>query len=365
MRLFRPGAVGLHAHGWTKRSGGWERFGTGVGRPRQGGYRLTGNEAPELENFSRMLAERTTRIPSLDWAASRFELGAERSSLIEALSDYLLALRGLLEGGGPARTSLSARVAALACEPYEREQGRVTVERALAIERKLMSGGRYKPVAGASPLDVIAEVEELLRRLLKGLATGELGGDLRVAADEILLSEGLSAIHVESPGIQETAEWRLPEPSSDESLDLSTISDANLGEAEIEVHRAETVEAEVHEEDASETNEIGGLSVRGGGEDRQPTTRIVVDEVELPEIMGAESDHRASTPPPDFGGRADWFAAPDGEPEWPAFASPRRKQHKHDTEREPSTDRVRYLFPVPDATDWEVGELRYDRKKTS
>jgi hypothetical protein len=365
MRLFRPGAVGLHAHGWAKRSGGWERFGTGVGRPRQGGYRLTGNEAPELESFSRMLAERTTRIPSLDWAASRFELGAERGSLIEALSDYLLALRGLLEGGGPARTSLSARVAALACEPYEREQGRVTVERALAIERKLMSGGRYKPVAGASPLDVIAEVEELLRRLLKGLATGELGGDLRAAADEILLSEGLSASHVDPPGIQETAEWRLPEPTSDEALDLSAISDANLGEAEIAVHRGETVEAEADDEDVSETNEIGDLSVRRGGEDRQPTTRIIVDEVELPEIMGAESDHRASTPPPDFGGRADWFAAPDGEPEWPAFASPRRKQQKHDTDRQPSTDRVRYLFPVPDATDWEVGELRYERKKTS
>jgi hypothetical protein len=365
LRLFRPGAVGLHAHGWAKRSGGWERFGTGVSRPRQGGYRLTGNEVAELESFSRMLTERTTRVPSLDWAASRFELGAERSSLIEALSDYLLALRGLLEGGGPARTSLSARVAALACEPYEREQGRVTVERALAIERKLMSGGRYKPVAGASPLDVIAEVEELLRRLLKGLATGELGGDLRVAADEILLSEGLSAIHVDSPGIQETAEWRLPDPTPGDALDLSTISDANLGEAEIEVHRTETRESGVREEDASETNEIGDLSVRRGGEDRQPTTRIVVDEVELPEIMGAESDHRASTPPPDFGGRADWFAAPDGEPEWPAFASPRRKQQKHDADRQPSTDRVRYLFPVPDATDWEVGELRYERKKSS
>jgi hypothetical protein len=362
MRLFRPGAVGLHAHGWAKRSGGWERFGTGVGRPRQGGYRLTGNEAPELERFSRMLAERQTRVPSLDWAASRFELGAERSSLIEALSDYLLALRGLLEGGGPARTSLSARVAALACEPYEREQGRVTVERALAIERKLMSGGRYKPVAGASPLDVIAEVEELLRRLLKGMAMGELGGDLRVAADEILLSEGLSAIHVDSPGVQETAEWRLPDPRPDESLDLTAISDANLGEAEIEVHHAQDEEL-AEPETASETNEIGDLSVRRGGDDPQPTTRIVVDQVELPDLMGPESDHRASTPPPDFGDRADWFSAGDGEPEWPAFASPRRKQH-HDEERQPSTDRVRYLFPVPDATDWEVGELHYDRKKS-
>ena len=227
-----------------------------------------------------------------------------------------------------------------------------------------MSGGRYKPAAGASPLDVIAQVEELLRRLLKGMAMGELGGDLRVAADEILLSEGLSGIHSESPGIGETAEWRLPDPRPDETLDLSAISDAHLGDAEIEVHRPESVEEPTEIPTASETNEIGDLSVRGGGEDRQPTTRIIVDQVELPDLMGPESDHPASSPPPDFGGRADWFAAGDGEPEWPAFASPRRGQ-KHEAEREPSTDRVRYLFPVPDATDWEVGELRYERKRSS
>ena len=47
MRLFRPGAVGLASHGWAKRSGGWERFGTGASRPRQGGYRLTGNEVAD------------------------------------------------------------------------------------------------------------------------------------------------------------------------------------------------------------------------------------------------------------------------------------------------------------------------------
>src|SRR5262249_51557253 len=55
LRLFRPGAVGLAPHGWAKRIGGWERFGTGVGRPRQGGYRLTGNEIGDLESFSRAL----------------------------------------------------------------------------------------------------------------------------------------------------------------------------------------------------------------------------------------------------------------------------------------------------------------------
>ncbi len=317
MRLFRPGAVGLAAHGWAKRTGGWERFGTGASRPRQGGYRLTGNEVGDLESFARTLNERGSRMPSLDWAASRFELGAERGSLIEALSDYLLALRGMLEGGGAAKTTLSARVAALACEPYEREQGRVTVERALAIERKLMSGGRYRPVAGASPLDVIAELEELLRRLLKGLATGELGGDLRAAADEVLLSEGLSATHVETPGMGETAEWRLPDPTPDEALDLSAIADGNIGDEEISVHRAEN-------DDETETNQMGDLSVRGAEEDRQPTTRIVVDDVELPDLMATEGDHRAPTQPRN-GDRADWFSAGDGEPEWPAFARPARR----------------------------------------
>jgi hypothetical protein len=354
MRLFRPGAVGLASHGWAKRTGGWERFGTGASRPRQGGYRLTGNEVGDLEEFARTLNERGSRMPSLDWAASRFELGAERGSLIEALSDYLLALRGLLEGGGAARTTLSARVAALACEPFEREQGRITVERALAIERKLMSGGRYRPVAGASPLDVIAELEELLRRLLKGLATGELGGDLRSAADEVLLSEGLSATHVETPGIGETAEWRLPDPAPDDALDLSAISDGNLAGKEITVHRAA-------KDDQSETNQMDGLSVRGAEEDRQPTTRIVVDDVELPDIMSAEGDLPAPTRPDDNGGRADWFSAGDGEPDWPAFGRPRRKDHVN---REPSQDRVRYLFPVPDATDWSVGELRYERNQS-
>jgi hypothetical protein len=119
------------------------------------------------------------------------------------------------------------------------------------------------------------------------------------------------------------------------------------------VHRAE-------QDDASDTNQMDDLSVRGGEEDRQPTTRIVVDDVELPEIMSAEGDHRAPTRPSEEG-RADWFSAGDGEPEWPAFAKPRRKDHVN---REPSKDRVRYLFPVPDATDWSVGELRYERKRS-
>jgi hypothetical protein len=70
-----------------------------------------------------------------------------------------------------------------------------------------------------------------------------------------------------------------------------------------------------------------------------------------------------TSPEPDTRERKDWFSAGDGEPEWPAFASPRRR--KEHVRREPSTDRVRYLFPVPDATDWNVGELDYGRTHSS
>ena len=358
LRLFRPGGVGLAAHAWVRRADGWERFGTGATRPRNGGYRLTGNEVGELTSFSRVLTESGAGIPSLAWAISRFELGNDRSSLIEALSDYLLALRGLLEGGGSTGAGMTARVPALVCEGAdEREAARVCIERALQIERKLMSGARYRPAAGASPLEVISELEELLRRVLKGLATGELGGDLRSEADRILLSEGMQGSNsgIAGSGMQgasaapeqtmgETAEWRIPDPVADDDLVIHRASD-----------EAET-----------ETREFAhGVAHEGA----QPTeaTRIVVTDVELPDIVSDEPKPKPR-PEPQTEDQpvADWFASSDGELEWPAFASPRRgRPDEHHELDKDATERVAYLFPVPDATDWDVGELSYERKRSS
>lgn len=356
LRLFRPGAVGLSPHGWARRAAGWERFGTGAPRPRHGGYRLTGHEVAELEAFSRTLTERGARLPALAWAISRFDLGAERPSLIEALSDYLLALRGLLEGGGRAKMSLTARVGALACEGADqRERARVSLERALTIERKLMSGARYRPTADASPLEVIAEVEELLRRILKRLATGELEGDLRVTADEMLLAEGLKAADFAEPAMDETAEWRIPDPSPDvEELDLAGVADARAGE--IEVHRTEAV--------AEEAEAVADVAETVAEEEAETaTTRIVVTDVELPTIIGASSDHPSSS---EDKPKTDWFSAGEGEGEveWPAFASRRRDRGEKPELDDEAADRVRYLFPVPDSTDWDVGELEVEPKRS-
>jgi len=209
---------------------------------------------------------------------------------------------------------------------------------------------------------VIAELEELLRRVLKGLATGELGGNLRAAADERLLSEGLGAAHTIPPTRGETAEWRLPELTSDqesEGLDLSEIADGHVGE--IDVRRT-----------ADDPDEGEAL-----GEETKETTRIIVDHVELPNLMSAEGDHPSTSekdlprtsdaepPSTSLTDRADWFSAGDGEVEWPAFASPRRDRNgkKPERERAKPSDTVRHLFPVPDATDWDVGELRYESKR--
>ena len=53
------------------------------------------------------------------------------------------------------------------------------------------------------------------------------------------------------------------------------------------------------------------------------------------------------------------------EVDWPAFASPRREPGEKREADDEAADRVRYLFPVPDATDWDVGELRYEREHPS
>ena len=96
-------------------------------------------------------------------------------------------------------------------------------------------------------------------------------------------------------------------------------------------------------------------------------------DVELPEIMAADETSSDETPlsraraggvTRKRGARFSDRLDGTGEVEWPAFASPRRDRDAEE-EREGASDRVRYLFPVPDSTDWDVGELRYERKRSS
>ena len=109
--------------------------------------RLLARRSPSAGTpFQRLAAGRPGFPTTLGRALNRFEAGLERNVVVEALNDHLLALRFLLEGGGPADLGLSMRVAALCAEPDGRAEVKAVVDRAIGLERELWSG---EPAPGA------------------------------------------------------------------------------------------------------------------------------------------------------------------------------------------------------------------------
>jgi hypothetical protein len=311
LRLFKAGGVGLGPHAWAKNPGDrWKRLATGVARPRAGGYRLTDAELGDLAALWRAVADRSTASTTLARATSRFEAGLERPALLEALSDYLLALRFLFEGGGAADVGLPMRVAGICGEPDERPAIKAGVERALALEGALMRG--ELPAEG--PLEVVAELEERTRSILRDAASGRLGVDLRAAADEALLADGLAvgegAIEVRG----ETEEWGVVDPEP-ESVDLQE------NEAE------------------------------------QETQVLMAPKVTKREPPQAEERPKSN----------DWLSEVDDSHgdtlDWPERPEALKLLDQRPAERERARRRVRHLFPRPDTTEWGVAELQYDRRR--
>ena len=120
-------------------------------------------------------------------------MGCGRRLESEALSDYLLALRALVESGGDAgRSSLALRVAVLCAEEGERKRVQRRIELAQALERFVMGDGGEDPyldaVGSDSPRTLVNEVERHLRALLRDVMCGYLDADLRSVADGLLLA---------------------------------------------------------------------------------------------------------------------------------------------------------------------------------
>ena len=114
-RRARPGRLAAHAARGRGRSAASGTSG------RASGVLLIGEAAEdELRAFCNLIARRTPRAGELAWALRRFELGCERPSAFEALTDHLLALRALLEPEGPQSGRLAGRVAALCATPEQR-----------------------------------------------------------------------------------------------------------------------------------------------------------------------------------------------------------------------------------------------------
>jgi len=115
-------------------------------------------------------------------------LGCERAMEAQALSDYLLALRALLDATTAAgQASMAPRLAALCAEEGARGDVQHRLEAALALERFVMGGATGVRFDTESPRELVDEAENHLRALLRDVLCGYLEADLKGVADDILL----------------------------------------------------------------------------------------------------------------------------------------------------------------------------------
>lgn len=259
LRLFRPGSVALGMTAQADIAGSWHQVSMPFsGRSREDAWLLRPSDEEELRQFVNAVrrVERRTRIA---WALKRFETGLERTVPAEGLTDFLLALRALLEADDDrGKAALPARVSALCAQDAERIRVREEVEAAFALERLAIDGnvGRAdrKRLEKLAPLDVIAGAERHLRALLHDLVCGYLATDLKTLADEILTADG------EPAGIEIVAEdpvylEPVPDPGApptsdptqtvefeavfDDTAEISAIDMRDEPEADFDVPRGD------------------------------------------------------------------------------------------------------------------------------
>jgi hypothetical protein len=218
LRLWAPGAVGVGAPGWRRADEGrWQPLPLGLGGDPGGGggsawFLAAGDEAGLREFFAAIDAAEPPR--TVAWALDRFEMGSARGDDEEALSDYLLALRALLDATSDAgEASLALRVAALCAEEGRRKLVQRRIEAAIGLERFVMGGTpRLRPDQD-SPRELVAEVESHLRALLRDVLCGYLDADLKGVADDILLERTPEPfIEIRARDLRKQAPEQPPEP---------------------------------------------------------------------------------------------------------------------------------------------------------
>jgi hypothetical protein len=272
----------------------------------------------ELVELAATLEARPDPDSALTWAVGRFEMGCERPTALEGLSDHLLSMRAVLEGHGPVGASLPLRAAALIeDDSMDRLQARERVEDVLELERAMMNG---LPMERA--VELATWMEEGTRKLLREAALGELGDDLSTTADETLIVNGLEAGDAEiMVSVQSELPVEEPEVFSEPEPELRVIAEP-------------------------EPSEELQLPV-----DELPEEEYVEQETRIMEPIPAQDEIKITATP--------WLeevseSRPGDSLEWPAD-SDRDIQHRERID----TPRVRHLFPVPDS-DWDVEHLEFE-----
>jgi hypothetical protein len=359
MRMFKTGGIGLAPFAFAPTgSDTWRRITTGAPATRPGGYRLTEEEGGRLADFAALLEQRPDPDGALTWAVGRFEMGCERESAMEGLSDHLLALRAVLEGHGPVGASLPMRASALiADDNYDRIAARERMEEVLELERALMHGSTLDRA-----IELATWIEDGARRLLRKAALGELGPDLSTIADETLITTGLDAGDAEITVFAQDdfpdVEATFADEEEDESTSFAAIEQTPAEEFKVvEFPTAKEPEPEPEAED--------GQIFDGFADDIRDAELYLGDEPHL-EHEDEDTETRIMEPIPAPGEikvtAAAWLDEVSEEQrgnslEWPAQED-RDLQHRERID----TPRVRHLFPVPDAN-WDLSHPEFDYKR--
>jgi hypothetical protein len=184
LRLFERGGYAVGPVGWSRTDfGPWCPVPLGSsGRPRLITF-ISVEQEDEFRAFCSLIARRVPSSGELAWALNRFEMGCERLAPFEAVTDYLLALRALLEPEGPASGRLAGRLAAICARPEDRADLAERVARTISLEKAVIAGIAPSERGGDA---LVEELSEHLRALLRDTVCGHLAPDLRGVADELL-----------------------------------------------------------------------------------------------------------------------------------------------------------------------------------
>ena len=222
-----------------------------------------------------------------------------------------------------------------------------------------MSGARYRPDAGR-----LAAGRD---RRARGAAAAHPQGGWRPAssratcaraADEILLADGLGVADA-----RRAERWARrpsggsPIPRRDDELDLSAIADGHM--AEIEVRRTADEDDPVRSSQEATPHEVSDEPA--DHEDHRHRRRTTGDHgLDRASTRLRRASFAGEIPRRRRTGSPPATTASSSGPPSPARAATATPS----ASRAQASEDVRHLFPVPDATDWDVGELRYERKRS-
>ncbi len=402
LRLYKEGSVGLGPFGFAPvGDSSWRRIETAVAPPRPGSYFLIESEVERLNQLIACLAKESPAADRIEFAQRRFQYGCERENPVEALSDHLLAIRASLGGEGVIDAPLAARAAALITGNAEDLRSRERVELALDLEQTMVNGEDLTSIGGESATYISAWIEDSTRHILREAVLGHYGTSLNVAAEETLLTTGLTAGEGSVSDYGSTAEWDvieepeedlISEPVAEEGADIHIFKPRVVGGTSVdageedplfgvipefqpepvpeaplqpmpEIERALGIEPAdgdsivtppEPEFTVSTGSNVGGLFDQDHGEDDTGVTRLVEPAPQEGEISVTASTEIGATL------REDWLAqSKSGSTmEWPSH----EMDGLDDLRRSHQPAPPRNFFPEPETTEWSVSDLKFKHK---